>query len=427
MKLSDLLSGADPAIGLTSKPIWNICPSDCVVPVLHCQLGTVNYQIFERLWPYLLSLDCSSDEEIETRRQWAHLNSKINDLHEEHKMSVLLTKERIAQIKIDRDRLCDERKRAKAQLNYATRVDNPVDEINNNLIMIQTAISEKDELKFFLNSRLVNLRSRIKKVKSDLLGLKKKIDEFVKCRKRKETSIDTLAERVLIDHGVNIDAYHGGTLVGQSILKLFTHIDSIFNCLVSIGKDRIMLRFEEDNGLPIPTLSEFEEVMMKHKSLLVIQNSVYASLRTISPSKLELDEAKSNIRAMKSLWSKLGFSLTPKAHLVFHHAHYDMVRLGGLGDKNEDFIEKRHQDQKRYNNITLNQHHGVNQLKSQDLMEWRDDDPMICQQIAEVNCSITRLCSVAKGVSIAKKNNRKRDLAVHRSRTAKQVKKEITV
>ena len=426
LKLDDLMSGTDTDIGLTSLPIWNICPSDCVVPILHCQLGTVNYQIFERIWPYLLSLDCSTEEEVDSRRQWARLNSRIRDLQEEYSMSSVLTKERIAQIKIDRSRLTEEKKRLKTQLKYASRVNNPVDEINESIITIQNAISEKDSLKSSLNSRLARLKSRIKTSKSELRGLKKKIGEFVKQRKRKEMSIDTKAERVLIDHGVNIDAYHGGTLVGQSILKLFTHIDSIFDRLISLGKDRILQRTEEDNELPIPSLSEFEKVMAKHKKLLVMQNSVYASLRIISPSILELDEAKTNIEAMKSLWSTLGFSLTPKAHLVFAHAYFDMVRLGGLGDKTEDFIEKRHQDQKRYNNITMRQHHVTNQLKSQDMMEWRDDDPVVRQQIAEVDRVSTRISTDAKRASTEKSNIRKRERVVHRYRVAKQVKWEVT-
>ena len=101
-------------------------------------------------------------------------------------MSSVLTKERIAQIKIDRSRLTEEKNRLKIQLKYASRVNNPVDEINESIITIQNAISEKDSLKSSLNSRLARLKSRIKTSKSELRCLKKKIGEFVKQRKRKE-------------------------------------------------------------------------------------------------------------------------------------------------------------------------------------------------------------------------------------------------
>ena len=424
--LDDLLTGLNPSIGLTSKPIWNICPQDCVVPVLHCQLGTVNYQIFERLWPYLLSLDCTTDEERETRVLWARRNAEIRDLQEEFDLSTVLTNERLSQIKIERDALIDEKKRIKARLSYANRANNPIDDITDDLIRVQNLITEKHQLKIFLSVQLANQKSRIKNKKSDLSGLKKKIDVFVKSRKRKETSIDTMAERVLIDHGVNIDAYHGGTLVGESILKLFLHIESIFDRLISIGKDRIILRSGEELETQTPSLKEFEEEMTKHKKLLIIQDSVFASLRMICPTKRELAEAKTNIGAMEKLWRSLKFSITPKAHLIFSHAHDDiMVRLGGIGDKNEDFIEKRHQVQKRYNSITLTQHHGINQLKSQDVMEWRDDDPMVQQQIAEVDRCSLRLHITTREKSVAKMNQRKKEKVNCRKRKAKQVKWEI--
>ena len=166
--------------------------------------------------------------------------------------------------------------------------------------------------------------------------------------------------------------------------------------------------------------------MTKHKKLLIIQDSVFASLRMICPTKRELAEAKTNIGAMEKLWRSLKFSITPKAHLIFSHAHDDiMVRLGGIGDKNEDFIEKRHQVQKRYNSITLTQHHGINQLKSQDVMEWRDDDPMVQQQIAEVDRCSLRLHITTREKSVAKMNQRKKEKVNCRKRKSKKVKWEI--
>ena len=42
---------------------------------------------------------------------------------------------------------------------------------------------------------------------------------------------------------------------------------------------------------------------------------------------------------MKRLWLDMGFSKTPKAHLIFCHAVDEQDMFDGLGDKIEDPIE----------------------------------------------------------------------------------------
>ena len=48
---------------------------------------------------------------------------------------------------------------------------------------------------------------------------------------------------------------------------------------------------------------------------------------------------------MKQLWHEMNLSETPKAHLIFEHAADDQAMFDGIGDKIEDLIEKRHQEQ----------------------------------------------------------------------------------
>ena len=51
---------------------------------------------------------------------------------------------------------------------------------------------------------------------------------------------------------------------------------------------------------------------------------------------------------MKTLWLDMGLSNTPKDHLIFEHAANDLMWSGGIGDKIEDPLEKRHQEQLKY-------------------------------------------------------------------------------
>jgi hypothetical protein len=50
-------------IGQKHLVLWNLCASDTVVPLLHCELGTVNDQLFKKLFRDILSLDVAANNE----------------------------------------------------------------------------------------------------------------------------------------------------------------------------------------------------------------------------------------------------------------------------------------------------------------------------------------------------------------------------
>ena len=165
--------------------------------------------------------------------------------------------------------------------------------------------------------------------------------------------------------------------------------------------------------------------MKQHKDLLHLQNSVYAGLRTISPSKRQLSLTKSDISAMKTMWKHLGFSITPKAHLLFLHAYNDMVRFDGISDKTEDFIKKRNQDQKRFDAITHRQSKTTQQLVTQDMMEWREEDPLVKQYIVDVTKENKRSGGDLRRQNQHIKSQRKRAHCEDRISNAKKIKKDL--
>ena len=65
LKDEDLNSPLNNNIGQKLPRLWNICPSDTVVPILHCQIGTVNDQLYKKLFQKILTIDSGTEEELE--------------------------------------------------------------------------------------------------------------------------------------------------------------------------------------------------------------------------------------------------------------------------------------------------------------------------------------------------------------------------
>jgi hypothetical protein len=130
------------------------------------------------------------------------------------------------------------------------------------------------------------------------------------------------------------------------------------------------------------------------------QDAVYAHLRLLKPTAVELIETKTRISIMERLWHDMGLSETPKAHLIFKHAADDQEKFDGLGDKIEDPIEKRHQVQMKIDHILSRMQGGFcNKMKTQQKYEWRDNHPQVLKQIKRVKHASTRKITAADGLT----------------------------
>ena len=79
LKWHDVKDGANAEIGQSDLPIWNFSPTDCIIPVLHCELGTVKVQIFDHLFPFLLDIDTRTEEEDKVRIRLKEFDRLISD------------------------------------------------------------------------------------------------------------------------------------------------------------------------------------------------------------------------------------------------------------------------------------------------------------------------------------------------------------
>ena len=391
-------------IGQRRPMLWEICPTNTVVPILHCELGTVNDQLFKKLFRQILSLEVGSSDELEKRSiMLDHKESLelLKDTKEHMELDLLMITYQITQKRVD---LVKKRISLKGRIkNYKRKRNNTCSiHLSSMESLYGSIVNEIQELDQQLLSAKENIISIEKEIASET-KLLQKVHSEVKVmqwnRRTKEVSIHTKVERIFEKHGVKIQAYHGGTLTGGAILMLLKKHQVIMDDVSKVCHEYLL---STDTSSQTMTVEALEVMLDEHRTLFQAQDAVYAHLRLIDPTVDEMQETRERIAIMKILWLKMNLSETPKAHLIFSHAADDQERFGGLGDKIEDPLEKRHQEQLRVNAI-LNKMTGgyKKQRQLQFKYEWRNSNPLVKDRI-EVVQSLTnrkrKLDQVSLGV-----------------------------
>ena len=111
----------------------------------------------------------------------------------------------------------------------------------------------------------------------------------------------------------------------------------------------------------------------EHKQILTERNNAYRCMRTLTITDDLITKTKDHICKTMLLWRKLKIPVTSSAHLFEDHIVYQMKNIiGGLADKNEDHIERAHQDSKRseikYCGVVSFRQSQIFQLKCNDLI-----------------------------------------------------------
>jgi hypothetical protein len=58
----------------------------------------------------------------------------------------------------------------------------------------------------------------------------------------------------------------------------------------------------------------------------------------------QIEHLKKSVRTAVGLWRGMDQSISPKVHAIEDHLVEQIVRLKGIGDLGEDFVEQSHQD-----------------------------------------------------------------------------------
>ena len=192
-----------------------------------------------------------------------------------------------------------------------------------------------------LEYSIVSGKSTMENSKTELqlsrIALKEKkelVQELRKARGRPPESAFASFEKVLKKYGASREAYHGGDFNGVSCRCIAQSAKAIFQEL------KVVLIEKKREGAPeeyiIETLGNIAE-------LVGIIDAAMAALMVIFPTQEEREKARFLCTKAMMLWRALGFSVTLKAHIIDHHI-CDFNDEHGIGDKDENFIEQRHQE-----------------------------------------------------------------------------------
>ena len=387
----DFMSEINLEIGQTEKPMWDMGPEDCLSPILHCEIGTVVYQI-EKLLDFLLYIDCRTVEEDIMRDKLIKINQQIDQslthISEEKIGQAAWVEEvnaTLSDLRKERRSLANKLKTARKSPR-ADRVER-IQKHGSEVRVVANKILDLEREKREKERAIDRLEDDVKLLESEKKVIHKQLTAAVNERTRVgERSLDARFIAIMKKYGIQIQAYHGGSLTGGHILLIYKHLEDIFDELKCECLKTLEQRREEDD-LPIveiPDNGNIEKVLEDHFDLLQIQDAVYSKLRLIAPTQQEVNQTKERIEMMRKLWTEMGFSLTPKAHLIFFHALFDMITFGGLGDKIEDSLERVHQEQVRFGLTTMRMGGQEKKLRRHAVMRWQNGNPEVIRWIKKV-------------------------------------------
>jgi hypothetical protein len=177
---------------------------------------------------------------------------------------------------------------------------------------------------------------------------KEAYDKMQKARQLTKGSFCSLMEEIYDQIKAKRQHYHGGDFNGVS-------------CRIIMREHRDLIRHIKDLAVIIKgddaDSNEMEEFLDTIGQLLHTLDYIWASVRgveMIDPSAEQLRDLKSACAIAETHWNMLELSVTPKAHLMFHHLVDQMGELGGLADMPDDLIEFEHQRWKKLKQRTCN-------------------------------------------------------------------------
>jgi hypothetical protein len=140
---------------------------------------------------------------------------------------------------------------------------------------------------------------------------------------------------------------------GPSAQRLMGDIEKIFPNIADYIKNHI--REQEDSSVVDLALShaagdeEIGAVCKNHGVLFVLLDAIFSLLNMSRGTVTEevLEQLESRLSFILTEWNCLGFSFTPKFHVLLNHLLCQLRWMKGLHDMGKDRIKRSHQDRMR--------------------------------------------------------------------------------
>ena len=316
----------EPKLGVKKKPWWPFIPvTHYMVPLLHCEIGIGN-QLLDTLRDIINEhLENMTRTEERMRKSIPLLNNIISET---------------AKTRDAFDASDDGKLRKKLKRNVALRSLLASSEDSANNAADAEAEAEENKLRALeeFRNKFVEKLVKARRMVSDQ-QLKLKAMRTLKVKD--QGSIETKIFSVLKEIGVELSAYHGGSLNGKDIKKVMNNACHIFDRFSAIFKG---------GKRPNCALSDanIDALCLQFREVFVLWDGVFSLARTINPTEGDTSIYRMYVDAAVKGSKDLQCTVTPKVHLMLEHVEWQMTNIeGGLGDKMEDWVERLHQTGKR--------------------------------------------------------------------------------
>lgn len=258
-------------------------------------------------------------------------------------------------------------------------------------------------------------------------AVKKQIKKYCADKRNKyRKPVKSKLERVLRRHGIDYAAYHGGELVGNDIRKMMAAAEIICNDL-----DAILLEEADESGLSAATKDAVSDRCSAFCHALVCFDSVFSLMfKANEKVNMEVDLPSLKVLVDKALcaWQALkntnrdGFkNIPPKVHALVQHLADQFEAYGGVGDYDEQFVERSHQTGKKdmYRSRAIR----CRENKYKCFAEWEEvrNHPEVMAISKAVNNNRKRKFKVAKDVVSRQKMKQDARVAVRSTMIAQFV------
>ena len=223
----------------------------------------------------------------------------------------------------------------------------------------QAVTEEMKEEAKGLDTLLKQLTTQKRSTRVTALAAKKKLDKIRLDRGMLADGFAAAIDTIMNKYGADRAVYHGGDLNGNGSRRLMGSAGGYFDKLKQAS-----LLVKEPNSVLME--DKIRMVFDKYKKMYLLADQIYSLFQDVLPSEADLEWLEKANELCRVLWMNLGISVTPKMHLLFDGESFAQYkRLKGIGDTEEDFVEKGHQLSMRNNRRTWNMRNWEQQQLSQ--------------------------------------------------------------
>jgi hypothetical protein len=329
----------DPQLGVKKQPWWSFIPlHHYIVPLLHCEIGIGN-QLLGKLRDIVNEhIESMTLAEAQIRSSIPLLRDIIEEIVDKRDAWDECPDQGKKMNRLARGMTTNRQK----QEYYRKQLEREDSDVNIEYVMskiseLEMQYTHDEEEHRPLRTLRDNLANKLMKTRKAVSIQLNKLKDMRSEKVKKMESIETKMFKVLKAVGVELSAYHGGSLNGKDIQKVMHNASHIFDSFATIFKE---------GKRPNCSLTDedIEQLCLHFREVFVLWDGAFSVGRTEHPTESDFVAYRLYVDAAVQGSIVLGCSITPKIHAMVKHVEYQMRNLrGGLGDKVEDWVERLHQ------------------------------------------------------------------------------------